>query len=155
MVEWTRAALPVARPALYDRRGTTTTRRRLTLATIAASAVAASVALARPLVAFFNGFNQGFERLASFHGQMTARLVLLTAVVLAVHVGLLGLTGWQFARAPTGFIPEQDQGYLITVLQLPPGASLARTDEVVRRAAKEILQVPGVEMLAASAEAST
>ena len=107
--------------------------------------------MVRPFVAFFNGFNRGFERLASFYGQMTARLVRLTAVVLAVYVGLLGLTGWQFGRAPTGFIPEQDQGYLITVLQLPPGASLARTDEVVRRAAKEILQIPGVETLAAFA----
>jgi multidrug efflux pump subunit AcrB len=146
MVEWTRAALPAARPALYDRRATTKTRRRLTLATIAAIAVAASVALARPFVAFFNGFNRGFERLASFYGQMTARLVRLTAVVRAVYVGPLGLTGWQFGRAPTGFIPEQDQGYLITVLQLPPGASLART---------QILQVAGVEMPAAPAETST
>ena len=78
MVEWTRAALPAARPALYDRRATTTTRRRLTLATIAAITVAASVSLARPFVAFFNGFNQGFERLTSFYSQMTARLVRLT-----------------------------------------------------------------------------
>jgi multidrug efflux pump subunit AcrB len=155
MVEWTRAALPAARSALYDRSATTTARRRRTLATIAAITVAASVALARPFVAFFNGFSRGFEGLASVHGQMTTRLVLLTTVVLAVYVGLLGLTGWQFGRAPTGFIPEQNQGYLMTVLQLPLGASLARTDEVVRRAAKEILQVPGVEMPAASAEAST
>src|SRR3546814_14663768 len=42
-----------------------------------------SVALARPFVAFFNGFNRGFERLAPFYGQMTARLIRLTAVVLA------------------------------------------------------------------------
>ncbi len=107
--------------------------------------------LARPFVAFFNGFNRGFDRLAAFYGRTTARLVRLTAVVLAVYVGLLALTGWQFGRAPTGFIPQQDQGYLITVLQLPPGASLARTDEVVRRAAREIMQIPGVESLAAFA----
>ncbi|WP_340115575.1 multidrug efflux RND transporter permease subunit [Pelagibius sp. 7325] len=106
---------------------------------------------ARPFVAFFNGFNRSFDWLAALYGRMTARLVRLTVVVLAVYVGLLGLTGWQFGRAPTGFIPEQDQGYLITVLQLPPGASLARTDEVARRAAKEILQVPGVQTLAAFA----
>src|SRR3546814_5115516 len=80
---------------------------------------------------------------------MTARLVRLTTAILAVYGGLLGLTGWQFGRAPTGFIPEQDQGYPITVLQLPSSASLVRTDEVVRRAAKESLQVPGVEALGA------
>ena len=59
--------------------------------------------------------------------------------MLVVYGGLIALTGWQFARAPTGFIPEQDQGYLITVIQLPPGASLARTDAVVRQATQIIL----------------
>src|SRR3546814_15997643 len=106
MVEWTRAAPP----ALYDRRTTTKTRRRLTLATVAAIAVAASVALARPFVAFFNGFNRGFERFASFYGHMTARLVRLTTAILAVYGGLLVLAGRQFGRAPTGIIPEQAQG---------------------------------------------
>ena len=42
--------------------------------------------------------------------------------MLVVFGGLIGLTGWQFNRAPTGFIPQQDQGYLITVIQLPPGS---------------------------------
>ena len=45
---------------------------------------------------------------------------------------LIGVAGVEFARTPTGFIPEQDQGYLITVVQLPPGASLDRTEKVVR-----------------------
>src|SRR5262249_44218683 len=61
-----------------------------------------------------------------------------------VYAGLIGLTGWKFAHAPTGFIPQQDQGYLITVLQLPPGSSLSRTDAVVRRAANTILEIKGV-----------
>jgi HAE1 family hydrophobic/amphiphilic exporter-1 len=54
------------------------------------------------------------------------------------------LTGLEFMRSPTGFIPQVDQGYLITVISLPPGASLARTDEVVRRATKIILETEGV-----------
>ena len=54
----------------------------------------------------------------------------------------------QFARTPTGFIPEQDQGYLITVLQLPPGASLERTEQVVKQAIDIILKTPGVEHVA-------
>src|SRR5207302_1168980 len=62
----------------------------------------------------------------------------LAVVMLIVYGGLIALTGWQFSQAPTGFIPNQDQGYLITVIQLPPGASLARTDAVVRRAAEII-----------------
>jgi len=100
--------------------------------------------LARPFVAFFDGFNRGFDRMASGYGALTRRLVRTAVLVLVVYAGLLGLTVWQFGRAPTGFIPPQDQGYLITVVQLPPGASLARTDAVVRRAALEILQIPGV-----------
>jgi hydrophobe/amphiphile efflux-1 (HAE1) family protein len=93
---------------------------------------------------FFNGFNAGFDRLADGYAAITRRLVRLAVVMLVLYAGLIGLTGWQFQRAPTGFIPEQDQGYLITVLQLPPGASLARTDAAVRKATKIILETEGV-----------
>ena len=100
--------------------------------------------LARPLFAFFDAFNRGFEWLSERYGRLAARLIRMSAVVLVVYAGLIGLTGWQFSRAPTGFIPDQDQGYLITVLQLPPGSSLARTDAVVRQATEIILATPGV-----------
>jgi hydrophobe/amphiphile efflux-1 (HAE1) family protein len=100
--------------------------------------------LVRPVVAFFAGFNRSFEWLSDRFGNLTARLIRMSVGVLVVYAGLIGLTGWQFSRAPTGFIPELDQGYLITVLQLPPGASLARTDAVVREATKIILATPGV-----------
>jgi hydrophobe/amphiphile efflux-1 (HAE1) family protein len=101
--------------------------------------------LLRPVRAFFAGFNWLFERLSLGYGGLTRRLVRIPLVALAVYAGLIGLTGFQFARAPTGFIPEQDQGYLITVIQLPPGSSLGRTDQVVRAATKLILETPGVE----------
>ncbi len=94
--------------------------------------------------AFFRGFNRGFDRLADGYGAATRRLVRLSALMLVLYAGLVGLTVWQFDRAPTGFIPAQDQGYLITILQLPPGSSLSRTDEVVRRAAALVLDAPGV-----------
>ena len=64
--------------------------------------------------------------------------------MVVLYAGLIGLTVFQFARAPTGFIPQQDQGYLINIIQLPPGASLARTDEVARRVNKLVLNTPGV-----------
>src|SRR5499425_422001 len=56
-----------------------------------------------------------------------------------------------FRSIPTGFIPTQDKGYLITAIQLPDGASLARTDAVVRRASEIILGTPGVRYAVAFA----
>lgn len=100
--------------------------------------------LLRPVRAFFGAFNRGFEGVSHGYAGLTRRLIRISAVVLVVYAGLVGLTAWQFSRAPTGFIPEQDQGYLINVVQLPPGASLARTDEAVRKATKIILETPGV-----------
>jgi HAE1 family hydrophobic/amphiphilic exporter-1 len=100
---------------------------------------------ARLVDTLFGGFNRGFEWLSERYGRLTARLIRTSLLVLAVYAGLIGLTGYQFSRAPTGFIPEQDQGYLITVLQLPPGASLSRTDAVVREASRIILGAPGIE----------
>jgi HAE1 family hydrophobic/amphiphilic exporter-1 len=64
--------------------------------------------------------------------------------MLAIYAGLLYGTGVIAQRIPSGFIPIQDQGYLITVVQLPDGASLGRTDDVVRRASQIIMETPGV-----------
>jgi multidrug efflux pump len=100
--------------------------------------------LIRPIRAFSRGFNYAFDKLSLGYGQLTGRLLRVAVLVLVVYAGLIGLAGWQFVRAPTGFIPNQDQAYLITVIQLPPGASLARTDTVVRRTAKLLLETPGV-----------
>jgi len=93
------------------------------------------------------GFNRGFDRVAhgysrTVHGFVAHKLVLL--VVLGVYAGLVGATAYVARTVPTGFIPAQDQGYLITVIQLPDGASLNRTDEVSQRATKVIRETPGV-----------
>ena len=104
--------------------------------------------IVRLVQAFFARFNHGFEWLSTSYGRLTKRLVQITGVVLVVYAALIGLAGFQFARAPTGFIPEQDQGYLITVVQLPPGATLERTEAVVKKAIDIILSTPGVEHVA-------
>ena len=74
----------------------------------------------------FGRFNRGFEWLSDGYGRLTgAPGARRWRSCVVVYVGADRLSpASQFARAPTGFIPEQDQGYLITVLQLPPGASL-------------------------------
>src|SRR6201999_2248930 len=104
--------------------------------------------IARLVQAGFDRFNFGFQWLSTSYGKLTRRLVQITGVVLLVYAGLIGLTAFQFARAPTGFLPEQDQGYLITVVQLPPGATLERTEAVVKKAVDIIMSTPGVEHVA-------
>jgi hydrophobe/amphiphile efflux-1 (HAE1) family protein len=93
----------------------------------------------------FSRFNDGFEWMSTRYARMTARFVRATALILVVYVGLISLTGFQLARMPSGFIPDQDIGYLVTVIQLPAGASLARTDAVVREVNDIILKTPGIE----------
>jgi hydrophobe/amphiphile efflux-1 (HAE1) family protein len=102
----------------------------------------------RLLHAAFDGFNRGFERLSSGYGDLTRRLVRGTAIVLVVYVGLITVAGVEFSKTPTGFIPEQDQGYLINLVQLPPGSALDRTEKVVRRGTDIILGTRGVEHVA-------
>ncbi len=98
----------------------------------------------RPLHAFFRYFNLGFDYLSSGYGRIAARIVRLSVLMLVAYVAILGYGLNEFRKTPAGFIPQQDAGYLITVVQLPPGASLARTDEVNRRVVDIALQVPGV-----------
>jgi multidrug efflux pump subunit AcrB len=102
----------------------------------------------RLLQAGFSRFNRGFDRMSNGYGGLARRLIRGTVVVLVVYLGLVGLAGVQFARTPIGFIPEQDQGYLITVVQLLPGATLDRTEAVVERAIDIILKTPGTEHVA-------
>jgi hydrophobe/amphiphile efflux-1 (HAE1) family protein len=98
-----------------------------------------------PVRQFFAGFNWGFERLSLGYGWLVGRLVRVVAIVLVVYAGLIFAAYNRLAVTPTGLIPQLDRGYLIAAFQLPPGASLARTDAVIRRAAEIILQRPGVQ----------
>ncbi|WP_207005664.1 efflux RND transporter permease subunit [Trinickia mobilis] len=96
----------------------------------------------------FARFNTFFDRVSNGYGNLTRRLVRGLTVVLAVYVGLIALSGAEFSRTPTGFIPEQDQGLLIAIIQLPPGAALPRTESVVKRATDIILKTKGIEHVA-------
>lgn len=96
-------------------------------------------------------FNEGFDWLSDKYGRLTARLVRTVGIVLVIYVALLGLTGWRLMDTPSGFIPEQDQGFLIGVVQLPPGSSLERTEAVMTRASDIIKSTEGVEGLVAFA----
>ena len=91
-----------------------------------------------------DGFNRGFDWLSDRYGRVTARAVRTIGIVLVLYVVLIGIAGWRFGATPTGFIPAQDQGYLIGVVQMPPGATLRRTNDVMQATVKTALTVPGV-----------
>ena len=93
---------------------------------------------------FFAGFNFVFDRLSAGYGGLTRRLVRVGVLLLVVYGGLIFLAYDRLAQTPTGLIPQLDRGYLIAAFQLPPGASLERTDAVVRQASEIILKRPGV-----------
>src|SRR5207302_2924058 len=98
----------------------------------------------RPIRGFFWGFNWGFERLGEGYHWLVARAVRFVVIMLVLYVAVLAYGLNEFRKTPTGFIPQVDRGYLIVVLQLPPGASLARTDEIQRRVVDTCLDTPGV-----------
>jgi len=97
-----------------------------------------------PIHGFFRIFNRGFEAFARGYGWVARKVVRHAIVMVLLYLAILagGLT--EFRRTPQGFIPQIDRGILILASQLPPGASLQRTDEVMRRAAEQVLATPGV-----------
>jgi len=96
---------------------------------------------------FANAFNNGFDRVSEGYGRVVRFLVghrSTVAGMLLLFAGLLGATVYMLQTTPRGFIPPMDQGYVIVVVQLPQGASLARTDAVTREASEIIQSTPGV-----------
>ena len=92
----------------------------------------------------FVWFNRAFDYLSGGYAAIVKRLVRVGALMMLVYGGLLALTYYGFKQVPTGFIPPQDQGYVIMAIQMPPGASLDRTDEMTRRVTEMALEIDGV-----------
>lgn len=98
----------------------------------------------RYLGSFFNGFNRFFKRSSHNYSHGVKKSIQHKAIVSGIYVLLLGLTVFQFYHVPTGFIPSQDKQYLIGFAQLPDGATLNRTEPVIRRMSDIALKTPGV-----------
>ena len=98
----------------------------------------------RPIHGFFGLFNRGFNGVGAGVSWLATRTVRRATIMVVIYLVVIGFGLNQFRNTPVGFIPQVDGGYLIMVLQLPPGASLARTDEVQQRALDVALGVPGV-----------
>jgi multidrug efflux pump len=92
----------------------------------------------------FRGFNRLFDGVTALYGWAVGRMLRLSVIVLLVYGGLLFLTYRGMTTAPTGFIPTQDQGYLLVNVQLPDSASVQRTQEVMEQIEGIAKKVPGV-----------
>jgi hydrophobe/amphiphile efflux-1 (HAE1) family protein len=100
--------------------------------------------LVRPIHAFFRQFNRAFDAVGRGYGRLASVAVRFAVIMLVLYAGVIAFGLNEFRKTPQGFIPQQDRTYLIVVAQLPPGASLARTDTLIRRAIDLALDTPGV-----------
>ena len=80
---------------------------------------------------FFRGFDKIFRKGENGYATLAKTMVRRTAIMGLLALGLAVLTGWQFAGLPTGFMPTEDQGYVLVQVQLPNAASQERTNEVL------------------------
>ena len=92
-----------------------------------------------------NTFNRGFDATSNGYARVVGIGLKGRWLMLLLYGGLIAATVFMFRIVPQGFIPVQDQGYAITVIQLPEGASVSRTNEVVLRAEKMLRDIPGIK----------
>jgi HAE1 family hydrophobic/amphiphilic exporter-1 len=91
-----------------------------------------------------NWFNVFFGRLTNGYTAAVKVTVRRAALIMLVYAGLVTGTVWMFANLPSGFLPEEDQGYFFIEVQLPDAASLTRTETVLDRIEQQLLEIPGV-----------
>jgi len=93
---------------------------------------------------FFRWFNGWFGRRSESYGRGVTGIVKRKSISMVIYAVLLALTAFLFTRIPSGFVPAPDKQYLIGIAQLPAGATLDRTEAVVRRMSEIALGVPGI-----------
>ena len=94
--------------------------------------------------AFYRAFNAVYDRAERGYARLVGRMAAHSGIVVAIGLLLIGAGGYGFSRVPTGFLPIEDQGYLIASVQLPDGASLERTQKVLDQVSAIAHKTPGV-----------
>lgn len=93
---------------------------------------------------FFRGFNRAFGAASNGYGRTVGGLLSRKSLVMILYLALVGATYSMFSAVPSGFVPAQDKQYLIGFAQLPDGATLDRTETVIKRMSDIALEQPGV-----------
>jgi len=97
-----------------------------------------------PTTGFFGWFNRFFAATVRRYLDTVRRMLGKTGRWLAVYAAIIGATGWLFLHLPGSFLPEEDQGYFVSMIQLPPGSSQERTLEVLSQVEQYYLKQPEV-----------
>lgn len=98
-----------------------------------------------PRFIVYRWWNKAFDSVRNLYNGIVGRFLAKPLLALAIFIVLCGLAFWGFLRWPTSYLPQEDMGYFMTSIQLPTGASLERTDSVMRAAEKKILKLPQVK----------
>ena len=98
---------------------------------------------------FFSGFNRAFHRGAKGYEHTVAKMLRRAGRLMVIYVVIIGAVAFLYSRLPTAFLPQEDQGTLMTLIQLPPGATLERTHQVVAQYEQYMLAQPEVERVVA------
>lgn len=98
-----------------------------------------------PRFFLYRWFNKCFGKVRSGYTGLVGRMLRRPVLALIVFIVICGAAFWGFLRWPTSYVPEEDMGYFMTSVQLPTGASLNRTDSVMRSITAEIKELPQVK----------
>jgi hydrophobic/amphiphilic exporter-1 (mainly G- bacteria), HAE1 family len=96
---------------------------------------------------FYRGFNAVYNRLERGYGRLMVRMTNHSGLCVILALILIGISGYGLSRVPTGFIPIEDQGYLLVAAQLPDGAALDRTQHVLDQVSEIASKTPGVDQV--------
>ncbi len=99
----------------------------------------------KPRFLVYRWFNAGFEKVRNAYNSTVGRLLGRPVIAVAVFALLCGAAFWGFLRWPKSYVPSEDMGYFLTSVQLPTGASLERTDSIVKRISADIKALPQVK----------
>ncbi|MFL6790741.1 MAG: efflux RND transporter permease subunit [Bradyrhizobium sp.] len=96
---------------------------------------------------FYRGFNAVYDRVERGYARLIGRIAAHSNLSVIIALILIGIGGYGLSRVPTGFIPLEDQGYLLAAVQLPDGAALDRTQRVLDQVSEVAGKAPGVEQV--------
>jgi HAE1 family hydrophobic/amphiphilic exporter-1 len=94
--------------------------------------------------AFYRAFNGVYDRVERGYTALIGRMAAHSGIMAMIGLLLIGIAGYGFSRVPTGFLPIEDQGYMLAAMQLPDGAALERTQKVLDQVSAIAHKTPGV-----------